>query len=88
MPLNTLEVGMAIPAVTREYSPGSCRNLRKPMKLHPHPEMRPESPALGVEQFCVPSPTSKEPQFASPNSRESPRRPSHVQKDTDVTAEN
>ena len=78
MPLNKLEFQMAITAVTREYSQGSCRNSGKPMRLHPPCEMRPESPALGEEQLRVPNPTRKEPRFASPNSRESPRKPSHV----------
>ena len=58
MPLNKLKFRMAIPTVTGEYTPGSCRNLRKPMRLHPHREMRPESLALGAEQFHVPNPTT------------------------------
>ena len=37
---------MATPAVTRECTPGSRRNLRKTMKLPPRCEMRPDSPAL------------------------------------------
>ena len=64
MSLNKLEFQMYIPAVTREYTPGSCRNLRKRMRLPHLREMRPDSPALGAEQYCVPNLTLKEPQFA------------------------
>ena len=35
---------MDIPAVTREYTPGACCNSRKPMRLSPPCEMRPDSP--------------------------------------------
>ena len=55
---------MAIPTATREYTPGSCRNSKNPMRHLPRREMRPESPALGVEQFRVPNQTRKEPKFA------------------------
>ena len=55
---------MAIPAVTREYTPGSCLNSRNPMRHPPRREMRPESPALGAEQFLAPNQTRKEPQSA------------------------
>ena len=34
---------MATPAVTQQYTPGSHRNSRKPMRLPPGPEMRPDS---------------------------------------------
>ena len=61
--LNKLEFLMAIPTVTREYTSGSCRNSRKPMRLAPLREMRPDSPALDVEQFRVPKLTSKETRF-------------------------
>ena len=44
-------VSMDIPAVTQEYTPGSCRNSRKPMRLPPRHEMRPDSPALHAEQL-------------------------------------
>ena len=60
------------PAVTREYTPGSCRNLRKPMRLSPPCEMRPDSPALCPEQLRFPNQTRKEPRFAGLNSIESP----------------
>ena len=64
MSLNKLEFRMAIPTVTREYTPGSCRNTRKRMRLSPRCKMRPDSPALGAEQFHVPNQTRKEHQFA------------------------
>ena len=62
--MNKLEFRMAIPAITREYTPGSCRNSRKPMRLPLHREMRLDSPALRAEQFRVPNQTRKEPVFA------------------------
>ena len=34
---------MGIPIVTREYTPRACRNSRKPMRLPPRHEMRPDS---------------------------------------------
>ena len=52
---------MAIPAVTGEYTPGSCRNSKNIMRHPPWREMRPESPALGAEKFRVPNQTPKEP---------------------------
>ena len=55
---------MAIPTVTREYIPGSCRNSRNPMRHPPLREMKHESPALGSEQFRVPNQTRKETQCA------------------------
>ena len=51
---------MATPAVTRECTPGSRHNSRKTMKLPPHREMRPDSPALRAEQCLVPNKTCKE----------------------------
>ena len=77
---------MGIPVVTREYTPGACRNSRKPMRLPPRHEMRPDSPALHAEQLCVPNQTHKEPRFAWLNSRESPTRLSQDEKNTDVTS--
>ena len=41
--LNKLECGMALPAVTKEYTPGSCRNLRKSMRIPLRREMRPDT---------------------------------------------
>ena len=45
---------MAIPAVTQEDTPGSCRNSRNPMTHTPRREMGLYFPALGAEQFKVP----------------------------------
>ena len=59
--LNKVEFRMAIPAVTRECTPGSCRNLKNFMRHPPRRGMRPESPALGAEKFHVPSQTPTEP---------------------------
>ena len=64
MPLNKQKFLMATPTVTREYSPGSCCNLRNPMRHPPRREMRPESPALGAELFRATNQTRKEPQCA------------------------
>ena len=55
---------MAIPAVTREYTPGSCRNSRNPMTHTPDREMSLDFPALGAEQFRVLNQTGKESQFS------------------------
>ena len=46
---------MAITAVTREYSPGSCRNSKNPMRHSPRREMKHKSPTLGAEEFRVPN---------------------------------
>ena len=40
------------------------RNSRKPMRLPPRHEMRPDSPALHAEQLRFPNQTHKEPRFA------------------------
>ena len=77
---------MAIPTETQEYNPGSCHNSRKPMRLPPHRDMRPDSPALSAGQFGVPNQTFKDPRFASRNSRESPRTLSEDEKSTDVAS--
>ena len=77
---------MDIPAVTGEYTPGSCRNSRKPMRLPPRHEMRPNSPALHAEQLRFPNQTHKEPRFAWLNSRKSPTTLSQDEKKTDVTS--
>ena len=77
---------MAIPAVTQEYTTGSCCNSRNPMRHPPWWEMRPESLALGAEQFRVPNQTCKEPQCASWNTRESPRPLSQDERNTAVTS--
>ena len=74
------------PVVTREYTSRACRNSRKPMRLHPRHEMRPDSPALHAEELRFPNPTHKDPRFACLNSRESPTRLSQDEKNTDVTS--
>ena len=85
MSLNKHEFWMSIPIVTREYPPGSCCNSRKTMRLPPQRGTTPDSPALRAEQFQVPNQTRKEPWFAWWNSRVSPRTPSQVSNDTDVS---
>ena len=55
---------MAILAVSREYTPGSCLNSKNLMKHTPRREMRLDFPALGAEQSRVPNQTGKEPQFS------------------------
>ena len=77
---------MDITAVSREYTPGACRNSRKVMRLSPGSKMRPKSPALRTDEFLVPNQTCKEPQFPSWNTRESPRTLSQDEKKTDVTS--
>ena len=59
--LNKYRLESIIPAVTREYTPGSHCNLIKTMRLLPQREMRPDSPALHAEQFRVTNQTPKEP---------------------------
>ena len=70
--LNKPEFQMAIPVVTREYTPGACRNSRKFMRLPPRCKMRPDSPALRAEELRVPNQRRKEPRFPWWNWRESP----------------
>ena len=77
---------MAIPAVTREYTPGSCRNSRNRKRHPPRWEMRLDSPALHAEQSRIPNQTRKEPQCASWNTRESPRKLSQDERNTAVTS--
>ena len=62
--LNKLQFRMDISAVTRDYTPGSCRNSRKPIGLPRCHDMRPDSPALHAEQLCFPNQTRKEPRVA------------------------
>ena len=64
MLLNKLEFRMAILAVTREYTPGSSHISKKLMRLPTRSKIRPDSHALGVEEFRVPNQTHKEPQFS------------------------
>ena len=77
---------MAIHAVTRDYTPGPCRNSRNPMRHRPQRESRPEFPALGAEQFRVPNQTRKKPQCARWITRESPRPLSQDERNTAVTS--
>ena len=76
---------MAIPAVNREYTPGSHLNSRKTMRLPARRQTRPNSIEWHAEQFRVPNQTRKQPWFAWWNSRESPRPSIQVWNDTDVT---
>ena len=82
--LNKLQFQMDIPAVTREYTPGSCRHSRKPISLSTLCEMTPDFPALCPEQLRFHNQTRKEPRFAWLNSRESPTALSQDEKNTDV----
>ena len=50
--MNKLEFQMDIPAVTREYTPGSCRNSRKHMRRSPPCQMSPVSLHC-VQSNCV-----------------------------------
>ena len=77
---------MAIRAVTREYTPGSCHNSRNPMTHTPRREMRIAFPALGVQQSRVPNQTGKEPQFSCQNTRESTRTLSQDEMNSDVNS--
>ena len=84
--MKQVEVRTAIPSVSQEYAPGSCCNSRNPMRHPPRWELRPESHALGAEQFRVPNQTCKEPQCAFWNTRESPRNLSQDERNTAVTS--
>ena len=55
---------MAIPAVTREYTPGSGRNSSHRMRHPPRWEMRLNSPALHAEQSRTPNQTREVPRFS------------------------
>ena len=77
---------MAMPGLTREYTPGACWNSRKLMRLHTHHKMRPDSPELHAEEFHVPNKTRKEPRFPWWNTRETPRTLSQDEKNTTVTS--
>ena len=55
---------MAIPAVTREYTPGSYLNSRNRMRQPHRSEMRLDSRALHAEQSRFPNQTCKEPRFS------------------------
>ena len=77
---------MALPAVTREYTPGSRRNSRNPMRHSSRWKMRPASAALGAEQFRVANQTRKDPQCAWWNTRESPIPLSQEETNTAITS--
>ena len=62
--MNQVDIRMAIPSVTREYTPDSCGNSRNPMRHPPRREMRLDSAALRAEQSRVPNQTGKEPRFS------------------------
>ena len=81
-----MEFRTSIPAVTREYAPGSCCISRNVMSHPPRRELRPESPELGAEQFRVPNQTRKEPQCACWNTRESRRKLSQDERNTVVNS--
>ena len=55
---------MAIPAVTREYTPRSRRNSRNPMTHTPRWEMRLDFPPLGAQQSRVLNQAGKETKFS------------------------
>ena len=52
--MNKVEFRMAIPAVTREYTPGYRRNSRNTMTHTPRQEMRLDFPAFRAEQYRIP----------------------------------
>ena len=53
--MNKVEFRMAIPAVTREYTPGSCHYSRNPMTHTPRREMKLDFPAFLAEQYRIPN---------------------------------
>ena len=53
--LNKVEFRIAIPAVTREYTPRSGRNSGNPMKHTPRWEMRLDFPAFRAEHYRIPN---------------------------------
>ena len=78
---------MATPAITREHTPGSCRNSRNCMRHPPRWEMRLDSPALHAERSRIPNQTRKEPRFSCWNTKESPGTLSQNEMNTDATQE-
>ena len=84
--LNKPEFQMAIPAVTRVYTPGACRHSRKLMRLPPHGQMWPDSPDFRAEEIHDPNQRWKEPRFPWWTRRESARILSQQEKNTDVTS--
>ena len=77
---------MGIPVVTRVYTPRACRNSRKPRRLPPRHDMRPDFHALHAEQLRFNNQTHKDPRLAWLNSRESRTRLSQEEKNTDVSS--
>ena len=77
---------MAIPILTQEYTPVSCNNSRKIMRLPPHQQMRHHSPAMHAEQIRVPHQTPKETGLPGWNTRESRTTLSQVYRGPEVTA--
>ena len=61
MLLSKHERGRVIPDVTQEYSLGFHCNSRNAMRLLPCHRIRPDSPVLRAEKFCVSKKTCKEP---------------------------
>ena len=59
--MNKQKFLMDTTAITREHTPGSCRNLRKTIRLAARGETRPDSPALRAQQFLVPNQIGKDP---------------------------
>ena len=55
---------MAIPTVSREYTPGSSSKSKNRMRHPPRWEMRLDSPALHAEQSRITNQTRKEPRFS------------------------
>ena len=78
---------MAISAVTREYTLGSCRNSRNRMRHPTRCEMRLDSTALHAELSRIPNQTCKEPRFSLWNTRESPGTLSQKEMNTDAPQE-
>ena len=76
---------MALPALTREYTPGSRCNSREIMRLPPQQETRPDSLVLRAQQFHVHNKARKERWFSWWNSRGSPRTPSQVKNGNDFS---
>ena len=76
---------MAIPAVTREYTPGFCRNSRNPMRHSPRWEMRLDSPALHAEQSRIAPKNNVRSLDFLDGTPESPRTLSQDEMNTDVT---
>ena len=81
MSLNKPEFQMAIPAVTREYTPGASQNSRKHMRLSPRCKMRPDSSAFHAEEFHVPNQRREEPRF-NDGTEENPQEHCHNKRRT------